>query len=576
MKSISSVTKFIVRWLNRAFSTDRLVITLSITALYGRQLIEAISIGPVAEVLDFLAPVVRGIAVFYWVGVGMMYFLHLFTIRTVYDGFNSNLLRRYPSFQHVFAGIATIVGQSVFVRLFPGKSVPAYLEPVITTHSVVTLLPLFGLLIFAKFRVAEPLTDPDGPYLAILSRVEISREERVVLATANDILRFVPYVMVIAVTALYFTPLLMIGSFTAAMRFYPGVLEVVGIVAVVGSKVLRSPRMGEQHVGLADWLERTATFDSSFYDVISETPLGAGWGFMLALLFGLLQVSVLVFIHPSIGPFPFDAFSIGLGGLPPGSGIPTTHAIGMLTRVWFWLVVVSTPYLLGLFGLWFWYQTARRTPSIIQQHVEGTEAFSSDSSVETPPVARPRGWLLPLTGLLLISVSHPVYQQTPGLGIPAFHAPSVQIAAWVASIGLFGWCIAATTAAEPERAQFPMVELLAPATLTAVILVYAQREWELLFPISIMLALIIFTIRMRRFIDWVYVPSRRSRALRTLLPAVLFGIGGWQMDGTIGMVASGAATWLIFVFCGEWWERTRAGGADGATESESEDLPTES
>lgn len=551
------MAKFIANRLSSIVTTDRVVVVLSLLTLYGREVITAITATPLGDIVAAIGPVFSGIAVFYWIGVATMYFVHLFSIQAVYDRFDIELLDRYPSFYHVFAAIATVVAQYIFITSLPREIAPGYLQTALSSHTVAVILPFFGLLVFAGLRLNNPLHDPDGIYLDIMTRFE-DREDLLKVYQANDFRRFAPYLMVIVVTALYFTPLTFIGGFTAALRLYPGVLEILAIVAVVGSKILRNSRMGEDRVNIADRLEEAAAFDSPFYDVISDTPIGAGWGFIIGLFFGTLLIPLPIIMQPAVGQPPINTFLTGLDALVSESLIPTAHALEMLTRAVFWLVFTSTPYLVAVFGLWFWYQMARRAPSIIQQRAAESEAFAYDDDVDMPQVARPRGWLLPVAGLLLITFSHPAYQQIPGLAISALHSPTVQIAAWIASIGLFGWCIVATAIAEPRLPRFPTVEILLPIIVVLGTLLYAQRLWDLIPAFGIAIGVIVFVSNTERFFNWIAGPSRRSRIVRTLPAPIFFGYAGWHSQGLTGAIGYGVAAGATLIFAAEWRARNEA------------------
>lgn len=549
-------------WLGRAVTTDRIIVLLSLIALYGKQLLDAISVGPASEIAAVLGPSLRGVGVFYWASVWMMYFIHLLAVRTVFGGTDLELLDRYPSFAHVFAAIATSVGQYFLVTSLPSKTAPAYLRTAVTTHGIAVLAPFIGLLVFAKLCTREPLTQPDSSYLSILTQAGVDPDDLVALHAADDVRRFAPYFVVLAVTSLYFVPLALMGSFTALFRIYPGVLEVLAIVSVVAAKSLRASTRQQQRVDLAEQFDQAGAFDSPFYDVISNTPVGAGWGLIMALLFGTLLIPLPVFQLPAVGPAPIDTFVAGLRGLVLEGPVPRGQAIGLLTRAVFWFVLTSTPYLVLLFGLWFWYQTARRTPSIIQRRARRSEAHEYDGEVDSPPVARPRGWLLPVVGLLLVTYSHPVYQIKPGLAIPALRSPAVQIAAWTASLGLFGWCMVATITSEPRLPRFPTVELLLPGILTAAALVFGARQWSLLPAYVAIFGVILFLMHFERLLDWIQAPSRRSRGLRILPVAGVFVLVLSWVQSTVTAVGYGVAIGVLLLFVGEWRARERAEDSD--------------
>ncbi|NHX37611.1 MULTISPECIES: hypothetical protein [Halolamina] len=564
--------KQVAEWVYKLASTERVVVILSLFALYGKQILEAIQATPIAGISSILGPIFSGIDVFYWSGVAMMYFIHLFSIKEVYQRFDLELFDQYPSFYHAFAAVATVIAQYVLISSIPGQTAPKYLQSSLTTHNIAVVLPFFALIIFAKLRSNSPLSHPGSTYLNVLSKFGITEDERREVYNQSDFRRFGTYVMVIAVTAVYFSALLIMGSFTATLRIYPGVLEILAIVAVIGSKALRTSRMGKQRITLADRFEQAAAFDSPFYDVISDTPLGAGWGFMLALLLGTILVPLPILIQPGVGPFPIDTFLTGVSAFVIPNGIPTSQAIGMIVRSVFWVVFASTPYLVAIYGLWFWYQMARRTPSIIQQRALESEVFEYDEDVDTPPVARPRGWLLPAAGLLLVTFSHPLYQQLPGLPIAELNAPSIQIAAWITAFGLFGSSVLATATAEPELPRFPTVELLLPALLIGGSLVYASRQWGLLPSYAVLVGIIPFITYSEELFNWIVAPSRQSRILRSLPAGIFIGLGGWHVLGAISGVAYGFAMFATFFFTAEWKAREQVKESNDA---ESEKSSTE-
>ncbi len=556
----------VAEWGYKLASTERVVVILSLFALYGKQILGAIQATPLAGIAGILGPLFSGIDVFYWSGVAMMYFIHLFSIKEVYQRFDLELFDQYPSFYHVFAGVATIVAQYVLISSIPSQTAPDYLQTALTTHNIAVVAPFFGVVIFAKLRGNYPLTHPESTYLDVLSRFGITEAERWEVYEQTDFRRFGSYFMVIAVTGVYFSALLLMGSFTATLRIYPGVLEIFAIVAVVGAKALRTSRMGKQRVDLADRFEQAAAFDSPFYDVISDTPMGAGWGFMLALILGTILVPLPILIQPSVGEFPAEIFVTGVSALLINNGIPTAQALGMIERAIFWVAFASTPYLVAVFGLWFWYQMARRTPSIIQQRAHESEAFEFDEEVPTPAVARPRGWLLPAAGLLLVTFSHPLYQQMPGLPIPELHSPSIQIAAWVTAFGIFGWCVVETAAADPELPRFPIIELLLPGLIIGGTLVYASRQWGLLPQYAILIGIIPFMTYSEELFNWIVAPTRQSRILRSLPAGILIGLGGWYALGAVSGVAYGFAMFATFAFTAEWKAREQVEEANNAGE----------
>lgn len=562
--------KQVTEWISKVVSTERVVVVLSLFALYGKQVLEAIPETPLAGIASILGPVFSGIDVFYWSGVAMMYFIHLFSIKEVYQRFDLELFDRYPSFYYVFAAVATVVAQYVLISGIPGQTAPKYLQASLTTYNIAIVFPFFALIIFAKLRSDSPLTHPESRYLNALSKFGVTTDERREVYNQTDFRRFGPYVMVIAVTAIYFTTLLIMGSFTATLRIYPGVLEILAIIAVIGSKALRTSRMGKQRVSLADRFEQAAAFDSPFYDIIRDTPLGAGWGFMLALLLGTILVPLPILLQPGVGSFPIDTFIAGVGAFVNPSGIPTSQAIGMIERSVFWIVFASTPYLVAIYGLWFWYQMARRTPSIIQQRALKSEVYEYDEDVDTPPVARPRGWLLPAAGILLVTFSHPLYQRMPGVPIAELNAPSIQIAAWVTAVGLFGSTVVTTTTAEPELPRFPTVELLFPALIIGGSLVYGSRQWDLLPSYAVLVGIIPFMIYSEKLFNWVVTPSRQSRILRSLPVGIFIGLGGWYFLGASSGVAYGFAMFATFLFTAEWKAREQS---DESNNSESERTP---
>lgn len=540
-------------------TVDRLVVVLSLTALYGQQLLGALTVGPLADIAATVGPLLRGVGVFYWVGVAMMYVIHLFSIKTVYSRFDIEFLQRYPSAYHAFAGVATIIAQYVLLSSIPSQTAPAYLHPILTSLGVVAPLSFGGLLLFAKLRSDRPLSHPESSYLGVLSLVGIPKSDIASLHDMTDFRRFAPYLMVTTVTALYFMPLGLMGSFTAALRIYPGVLELLAIAAVIGAKALRTARMGKQRVTLANRFEQAAAFDSPFYDVISDTPFGAGWGFILALLFGVILVPIPILMMPPLGPFPFGALQTAVAGLLPATTLPLSQAIGMLARVWLWVVMATTPYLVAVFGLWFWYQMALRAPSVIQRRAAESEMYEYEGPGMEPPVARPRGWLLPAGALILVVFSHPLYVM-PGIDSPLLDATSAQIAAWVTGISLFAWCIVATASTDPEWPASPTLEFVAPGVVVPAAYILALRNWDVVPGMVLLVGAVLFVMHSERISRWTHAPTRRQRRTRAGTIGILVWLAGWYATSFlpglgIGLVAAGA-----FLFASEWEARNEATG----------------
>lgn len=538
-------------------TVDRLVVVLSLTALYGQQLLGTLTVGPLADLAGTVGPLLRGVEVFYWVGVAMMYVIHLFSIKAVYSRFEIEFLQRYPTAYHAFAGVATIIAQYVLLSSIPSQTAPAYLNNVLTSVGVVAPLSFGGLLLFAKLRSARPLSHPESSYLGVLSLVGISQSEIATLHDTTDFRRFAPYLLVLTVTALYVMPLGLMGSFTAALRIYPGVLELLAIGAVIGAKALRTARMGKQRVTLANRFEQAAAFDSPFYDVISDTPFGAGWGVILALLFGVILVPIPILMMPPLGPFPFDLLQTAVAGLLPATNMPLSQAVGTLMRVWVWVVIATTPYLVAVFGLWFWYQTALRAPSVIQRRAAESDTYEYGGPATEPPVARPRGWLLPAGALLLVVFSHPLYVM-PGIVSPVLDAPSVQIAAWVTAMSLFAWCILATAAAEPEWPASPTVEFVAPTIVVPTAYIFAIRNWDVVPGMVVVVGAVLFVMHSERITRWTQAPTRRQRGLRAGVVGLLAALAGWYAASPLPGLGIGLFATGVFLFGSEWGARNEA------------------
>lgn len=258
-----------------------------------------------------------------------------------------------------------------------------------------------------------------------------------------------------------------------------------------------------------------------------------------------------------LGAFPLEALRAALSGLLPGSSMPLSQAIETLMRVWLWVVMATTPYLVAVFGLWFWYQMARRAPSVIQRRAAESDLYEYDGPSMMPPVARPRGWLLPAAGLLLVVFSHPLYLM-PGVTSPVLDATSIQIAAWVTAIGLFGWCLTATAAAEPRRPRFPTVEFLLPALVVPGAYISATRQWELLTAIVVLVGAILYVMYSERITRWIHAPTRRQRGLRAGAVGLLVGLGGGYAAGLLTGLGLGALAAGLFLFTAEWDARDQA------------------
>ncbi|KAB1197307.1 MULTISPECIES: hypothetical protein [Haloferax] len=578
----------VLRWARRfwsGFTSNRLLGTVTVTAVTWNSLPTFTSVpilGVLARGLAEIQSALPSSGISFGLSVLLLAILIASYLPRIYLDVFAAPVRDHLRVQAVLSGhafVTAVVAYALFLSTaynglpFGLTGVPSW------TLSAVAFAGIPVVLLTLQSVESRSLENPDNYFtrpLVFLSGDENPRE-----ATRegfepyqNDtrmnqlVSLFVP----IAGATAYTFPATFFGAFAGALNLYYPVLESVAFVGIVGTWVLQSERTPAPESRLGAGLKSATAVDTGFYRQIQTATNPKAWGAFGLLFFGVL-LSVIPLLLGSSFHTPIDAFAPDtlLAAYRDVFRLHTLEAAGYAGEktgdfvVWVGLTV--TPFLVVCYGLWYWYHTARRLPSMLYEGGESQFSQKFTARARHPPVSRPRGYFLPLTIPVWAWLEHRFTWGESFISLPVASNDFGFLIVWTLGVVVVGWSMVSTWKRQPEPSAGFLLELVVPlAVLFLTVLDFSQDKFTELGGTAFIFVLTILVFHGNNLLDRLYEfpPWKRTLIVCTFSGSFGFSVGEY-FEPFVG-VAAGLALFGVLVAEGKMHDFEEASDEDSMSD----------
>lgn len=418
-------------------------------------------------------------------------------------------------------------------------------------HSELYILSLICILILGfKFVQDKPLVHPKSEVLEPVSRLEAAAEKS---SDSNDtsseelfeqmqgkgrLFRAgLQSFVVLSIGGLYAIPLVLLATLLALFLWFYPLLEILAVIKIFSSRLSRVAKSVSGTNTESLGLEKVSTIpdiETASYRMLRTARTNSGKGGIMAAILGLIPAGMYISLFsPSVNT---AQWLILYDALTQTAISPSLDSLGYATEkaveATEYLAVGITPFVLGLYTIWFWFRTLRRVPLLPKRALPSYELTLEEW---TPP-ARPVGFMIPPTLMVLIWFSHASTALNWPWGISIILFKLEFAVLWLVTLALLFASVLLTYRREPEKDYNIYFEFVVPLFIQYIAFVHIIEGAEVI-------AVIGMTILLSMQSQYVY----RYYANRSIRRQYGFAVVAGVL--TAG-VASFARDWIVAICIG--------------------------